>query len=204
MVQDDLAIGGLDLLAREHGADGGHAALVVCIDLGSRRARAAADDPEWLEIDQLDLVGQQAAHLVQRVVEAGQDALRLGQPSGHLAAVAAQDLAHAIGVAALDQVADLGQRHVELAQEVDHHRDVELLETVEPIARQGVDEGGREHAGLVVAAQGLGRDPGQGGETADRDQVASWVLAVSHGPPWPRTTRRDPPSLQPDGGGARA
>ena len=78
-------------------------------------------------------------------------------------------------VAAADQLADLVERHPELAQGEDAAQLRQLGRRVVAVRRRRVDPDRPEQAERVVGAQLLRADAGEAGELADREHVETYL-----------------------------
>jgi hypothetical protein len=100
------------------------------------------------------------------------------------------------GIVRTEDIANVLDRDLEVAQPADRPGDLELVRAIAAVAGEPIDIGGPQQAELVVVPEGADREPGQPGESPDRDQIAvardvvpaAWWLHARHREPsgWSR------------------
>ena len=97
-----------------------------------------------------------------------------------------------VGLLGLEQRPDRRQRQLEVPERGDRPRGRQLVAAVPPVARLRVDVGGRQHALLVVVAQGPDGQPGEPREPSDGQQVVFHVPILNPRPTGESSPKRGP------------
>ena len=108
--------------------------------------------------------------LVDTALQLADDAYRVVQTLLHRTGVLGQHSFRDGRVAGDEDLGDLAQRNVQLAQPAQDSSIQQLIRCVDPISGGRVDFGGYQHALLVIRAQRLDRQRTGSGERADAQE----------------------------------